>query len=170
MPKKQNRDWFRIPVDVTEALATLADSTGLIQALTTAVLEYDARVTSAELTYTLTDIDIGETTIAMYIAAGDYSTAEIEEYIELTGLLGPGNKVEKEVAGRFVRHIGTFPAGTATGEDVALNLGEPVKTRLNWLVPDGRTLNMFSYNNTGAQLTGGEIVRVMGHLNGFWQY
>jgi len=161
------RDWFRIPVDVVEALSTLADSAGLLQSLTTAALEHDARVTSVELTYAITGLTAGESPIEVFLCASDYTQTEVEEYIELAGLLGPGNKVEKEVSSRFVRLIGAF---NGEGTDDVLNDGRPMKTRLNWLVPDGRTINLESYNHSGAQLTTGAVVRVMGHINGFWQY
>ncbi len=110
----------------------------------------------------------GETPIQLYLAHSDYSSAEIEEYVELSGLLGPNNLVEKETSKRLIRELGGFHNLEVTGETVIIGDGKPLKTRLNWLVADGFTINLFSYNNTGGQLTTGGVVRVIGHINGFW--
>ncbi len=168
--RRPKRDWFRIPVDITEVLTTLADSAGLLQNLTTAVLTHDARITSIELSYNLVGSTLGEQPISMWICHSDYTLTEVEEVIELTGLLGPGEMIERERSKRLVRHIGDITHVDQTAESVGLNDGKPIKTRLNWLIPDGKTITMVSYNNTGSPLTTGAVVRVMGKINGYWQY
>lgn len=161
MPKK--KDWQAIRFDEQESLGTLATDTGLIQALLTSVLTHDYRCTSVVATYTMDGLTAGEGPVIVGLAHGNYSLAEIEEWIEnsLGQVTGPNDLVEREVANRLIRQIGSFEG------DGPLNDGKPIKTRLNWLVADGHRLLFWTYNQ-GSQLTTGAQVRVTGQTNGFW--
>ena len=48
--------------------------------------------------------------------------------------------------------------GVLSNNERALNDGKPVKTRLNWMIPDGKGINMWSYNaGDAANLTTGRF-------------
>lgn len=156
--------WFRIPVKKTESLSTLADGTLVLEALT-GVLEMNARITSADLSFALDGATPGEGPLQIGVSHGDYSVAEVEENLEVAGLLGPAAKIEQEQSNRLVRTVATF--GSVSASEV-VNDGKSVKTRLNWLIEEGNFLAMWTYNNSGAPLTTGTRTRVWGHLNGYW--
>lgn len=165
--RRTKRDWTPIPIQVQEALATLANNTALVEGLVSSDLTHDYRCTSVELQWALDELTAGEGPITVGLAHSDYTIAEIEEFLEQEAPLGPSSKVEREIAGRFIRRVGTF-AGDTTHE--TLNDGKPIKTRLNWLIADGFRINMWCYNNSGAALTTGATVRAMGTHNGYWVY
>ncbi len=163
--RRAPRDWTKIPVDETESLSTLADNTALIQALITSALTHDYRCTSIKVQWSLANLTAGEGPIQVGVAHGDYSLAEIEEFLEQDAPTGPNSLVEREVAGRLIRRVGVF-SGVAAEE--VLNDGKPIRTRLNWLIADGQRINSWVYNNSGASLTTGALVRTFGECNGFW--
>ncbi len=100
------------------------------------------------------------------VAHVDYSAAEIEAVIENTGSWDEGDLVQQEVANRKVRIVGTLvPAGSAA-ESSRLNDGRPVKTKLNWILNQGDTLQAWVYNTGSvATATTTPTLRVQGHAN-----
>ncbi len=160
------RDWFALQSQAEEALATLAENAGLLQGLLSSTFTHDARILSVRGTWSIDGLTDGEGPIQVGLAHSDYSLTEVEAWIEQTGLLGPGSMTEREVSGRLIRRVGVL-----NFQERALNDGKPVKTRLNWLIPDGKGINMWSYNaGDAANLTTGAVVRFLGQLNGYWQY
>ncbi len=91
------------------------------------------------------------------VAHSDYSAAEIEESLEASGAIDVGDKVAQEQSNRLVRTIGTIsPSGIDTiGGEVGFLGGRPVKTRLNWLLSIGDTLQAWVRNSTGTVYTTG---------------
>ncbi len=108
------------------------------------------------------DIDDGCT---FGIAHSDYTAAEIEECLEAGGSMDLGDKVEQEKANRLVREIGTISSsGGPSGGGAPFNDGKRVKTRLNWLMSTGDTLNVWIMNISGVIWTTGSGVTITGNL------
>ncbi len=109
----------------------------------------------------------GQGPLIFGVMHSDYSTAELEEWIETTSSWNEGDLVQREVAGRKIRQIGVF--GEAEGASVGVidfNNGRPVKTKLNWILLEGQTLDLWVYNTGGNALaTTVPVVRVNGHAN-----
>lgn len=100
------------------------------------------------------------------VAHGDYTDAEIEEYLEQTGSWNEVDLVAQEVGGRKVRRIGIFETPQAVEDTVVLNDGKPIKTKLNWIIAQGGTLKLWAYNMGGsAAATTTPVVRAQGHAN-----
>ncbi len=99
-------------------------------------------------------------------AHSDYTAAEVEECLEAGGSMDLGDKVAQEMANRLVREIGTISqAGAlAAAAGAAYNDGKPMKTRLNWLMSTGDTLNLWIRNASGVVWTTGSGVTVLGDL------
>lgn len=124
---------------------------------------HSALLTSLKATFSISGFTAGEGPIIVGIAMGDYTDAEIEAFVELTaGSWGVVDLVQREIANRLIRRIGAFDS-QKTGD--VLNLGRPIKTRLNWRIPEGETLKLWAYNQNAAPLTTGAIVRCDGHVN-----
>ncbi len=109
----------------------------------------------------------GDGPILVGVAHSDYSAAEIEEVIENTGSWDEGDLISREKANRKVRIIGVFRSRDAAGAvgQMSLNSGKPIKTKLNWILTPGDTLDMFAYNLGSSALTTGALVQAQGHAN-----
>ncbi len=97
--------------------------------------------------------------IEVGVAHSDYTAAEIEEALEAGGAWDEGDLVAQEQAKRMVRRIGVL-----TEQETALNEGQPIKVRLNWLVATGDTLQFWLWNR-GIQLTTGMEIAFTGVLH-----
>ncbi len=117
------------------------------------------RAMSLTGTWSLEAHTAGEGPIVVGFAHGDYSVTQIKECIESGSSISIGDKLSNEHADRLVRRVGTF-SGLSTEE--TLNDGRPIKTRLNWAIPIGKTLNIFAYNDSAGTLTTGTILKFNG--------
>ncbi len=160
------RDWTKIPIHPDSTLGTLANVTGVISGLIGSNFTHDIRITSVRATWSLDNFTPGEGPISFGYCHGDYSLAEVEEWLEQAQPLGPNSLIEREVAKRLIRRVGTF---SGVGASEVFNDGRPVKTKLNWLIADGQTIRHWVYSHGGtANLTTGAVVRQLGVINGFW--
>ncbi len=105
--------------------------------------------------------------IAVYISHSDYTDAERQAVIDATQSWDEGDLIGQEVAKRKMRHIGTFKkvvdaSGVAA---LVLNDGKPIKTKLNWILTTGMTLNVSAFNLGSDALTTGATLFVQGHAN-----
>lgn len=145
------------------SLGTLGNVTAIVGAVTGAA-DGQYRAMSLNGTWSLKGATAGEGPIVIGFAHSDYSVTEIKEAIEIQNSINLGDKVAQEQANRLVRIVGTFPSAQVAAEDVVLNDGRPMKTRLNWAIPIGKAVNIFAYNDSGATLTTGAIVDFNGDL------
>ncbi len=132
-----------VTLDVTSAAATSA-------------LTNTLRIMSLDMTWSI--VDLGAATddgFEFGVAHSDYSAAEIEECLEATTSMDLGDKVAQERANRLVRTIGIISGNGIAGGGGVLNDGRPVKTRLNWLLSIGDTLNVWVRNGSSANYTTG---------------
>lgn len=104
--------------------------------------------------------------LAVGYCHSDYSTPELEQYLENVDSWNEGNLVQQEIGRRKIRLVGIFEAPTAATESTVLNDGKPIKTKLNWLLSAGQTVNLFTYNlGSGSVSTTIPKVAVRGHAN-----
>lgn len=87
-------------------------------------------------------------------AHSDYSVTEIKEALEASNAISVGDKIVNEQANRLVRTVGTLLTSV---ENTELNDGKPIKTRLNWLIPIGKAVNIFAYNDGSVMVTGASV-------------
>ncbi len=98
------------------------------------------------------------------IAHGDYTAAEIEECIEATTSISPGDKIANEKANRMVRILGTIvnDGGGVPGQDSSFNQGRMTKVKLNWPIQIGKTVTQWVYNNSGTVWATGSFLSIQG--------
>jgi len=150
--------WIR--VDGINSLGTLADGIVTFGTLLEAADE-EYRVLSVKQTWTLRDFTAGEGPIVVGVAHGDYSVTEVKECLDAQAGINRGDKIANEQADRLVRVVGSFP-GLDTNE--VLNDGKPITTKLNWHIPEGKTLVPFAWNKGGeANLGTGAEVQTFGN-------
>ncbi len=109
----------------------------------------------------------GDGPILVGVAHSDYSSAEIEEWLENTGSWEEGNLISQEIAKRKIRQVGTFDkqALGLVSSDV-LNDGRPISTKCGWILTTGNGLRIWAYNLGSSPLdTTDPVVSVNGHAN-----
>ncbi len=167
--KKSYHKSFRLrKVAMTPALAVGALATlDVISGAGTSATTNTLRIISIEQAWSISDVGASiDDNFQFGVAHSDYSAAEIEECLEATSSMDLGNKVENERANRLVRMIGTLTwdgAGAVDG-GMKFNGGRPMKTRLNWLMSIGDTLNVWVRNGSGTVYTTGAILTGIGNL------
>ncbi len=119
---------------------------------------------SADLLWGIREQTPGEGPVAVGLCHGDYSTAEVKECLT-ANLLDPDDKIDQEHSRRLVRKSGIFP-GLLSEETLAL--GQMIRTKLRFMIRDGKSLKFYGYNKSGAALTTGTIIEVIGTLYGRW--
>ncbi len=123
------------------------------------------RVMSLNLTWGISDLgataDDGQ---EFGVAHSDYSAAEVEECLEAAASIDIGDKVAIEQANRLVRVIGQMTGAPGTGAGLSYNEGLPVKTKLNWAIGIGDTLNVWVRNGSGTVYTTGATITATGDI------
>ena len=148
-----------VRVDGLNTLGTLADGIVTNGTMLDASDE-EYRVLSLSTIWTLRDFTAGEGPIVVGYAHGDYSVTEVKECLDAQAAIARGDKIVNEQANRLVRIVGAFP-GILANE--SLNDGKPIRTRLNWHIPDGKTVVGFAWAKGGvANLTTGADVQTFG--------
>ncbi len=158
--------YYKGNVDESLGLGTLASRTLLSDTWDETVNE-KSLISSFIATFAIDQLTGPQGPLTVGVAHSDYSDTEIEDVIEAAGTWDRGNKISRELARRLVRTIGVFgPSDGGLVQDLVLNDGKPIKTKLNWMLQTGDTLKMWIYNQGDAALSGTvPIVRVQGHAN-----
>ncbi len=155
-------------VDEELQLGTLSARTAVSVLFDESVIERTL-VSSLVATYSIDAFTQGtdDGPIMVGVAHSDYTSSEIEEWIENTGSWNEGDLVQmREVGKRLIRKVGIFRnPDAATGSEV-LNFGRPIKTRLKWLLTTGQTLRLWAYNlGNGNLATTDPNIHCEGHVN-----
>ncbi len=170
MAKKRRRSRRRfnlrkVRVAASPPVGALATEDVITTAIVNAIAD-KLRLISFDATYTWVDIAAAtDGGLEFGLAHSDYSAAEIEECLEAVGSIDLGDKVAQEQANRLVRVIGSFSSvSAATGQEAQFNDGRRVKTKLNWLLSAGDTLNLWMRNGSGVVYTTGSSIAAIGDL------
>lgn len=162
MPRRRKRSGV-IPLKVSGqlALGTLANNS-LVSVTLPSTVTSDTYMVSADLTWSLRDAAANQKPIQFGLAHSDYTDAEIEECIEATGSWDQSDLVAQEQARRKVRHVGAFQVDAET--DSTFNDGRPKRSKIRFVVQNGKTLKIWGYNDSGAALTTGSYIEYSGTI------
>ncbi len=161
------RRYMKGRINVDLALSTLASKV-VISSVTPGSVVDTTRVSSIKASYSLSGFTPGENKgpIVVGVAHPDYTSSEIEAWIENTGGWDIGNMVQREVAARRIRQIGTFAIPEDATKGVVLNDGKPIRTKLNWVISEGEGLRFWAWNaGTNDLTTTDPNFIVEGHAN-----
>ncbi len=159
------KSYLKGNVDESTALSTLGAGV-LITTPFDETPEQDVLISSLVASYALDNLVAGQGPVEFGIAHSDYTQTEIAEVLDNANSWDQGNKVDQEIAKRLVRTIGIMVGIQGTGtNDVPFNEGKPVKTKLNWKLITGDTLQLWARNISASALTGAPILRAQGHAN-----
>ncbi len=165
--RRKFRRYIRGNVDENLALGTLGPAA-------LAVVDFDETVnertfvSSADISWSLSNYtpSEGDGPIVVGLAHGDYTSAEILEFIQNTGSWNEGLLVEQEIGRRKIKIVGQFDIPGAASLGAVLNDGKPIKTRLKWILNQGETLQYWGYNQgTSALATTDPDVRISGAVH-----
>ncbi len=167
-PRRKMGRYIRGNVNEVLSLGTLASLTLVADTFDDTVTER-ALISSIVAAYSLENFTVaaGSGPIIVGVAHGDYSAAEIEAYIENSQGWQEGDLVAREVGARKIRILGVFRAAPGGGLGAAtLQEGRKIKTKLNWILNAGQTLDLWAYNSgTVAVGTTVPVIRAEGHVN-----
>ncbi len=165
--RRKFRRYLKGRIDFELAIGALAGNT-TISGAETNVLDETAWLSSVKATYAMNDFALlaGRGPMWVGLAHSDYTTAEIEEWIEEGASWTTGDKIAtREINRRLIRQIGVFAnSGVASNVD-ALNDGRPIRTKCGWSLSTGQTVRFWAYNSGSVTLSSGALLHVNGHAN-----
>ncbi len=165
--RRRFRKYLKGQLDTTQLLGTLAAETLISKAVTDSVTE-KAWVSSIKAIWTMTNFTPAATSgpITFGVAHSDYTSAEIEEWLESSGSWDAGDLRSQEIARRKIRQVGTFEAPSAATDTARFNDGRAITTKCGWMLQTGQTLRFWWYNEgSGAVGTTDPTCHVNGHAN-----
>ncbi len=166
--KRRRFSLRKVKVAASMSIGALA-ALDVVTAAGTSSTTNTLRVMSVDCAYAISDLQAqADDSFQFGWVHSDYSAAEIEEALEATLSMDIGNLVEsRERAQRLVREIGILnPTGliASGGGGFSFRHGERVKTRLNWALAIGDTLNLWVRNASGVIYTTGTSLVANGDL------
>ncbi len=146
-------------------LVTALATQDLVKGALTAAVVATTRVVSMEMTWGWSDIAAAiDDGLEFGVAHSDYTAAEIEEALEANSSMDMGDKIRQEQANRLIRSIGVITGSSIVGGGIQFNDGKPIKTRLNWLLNIGDTLDVWVRNSSGVVYSDGSSLTSLGKL------
>ncbi len=161
-PKTRRRRRFnlrRVRVSPQIILSTLGSVTAITSNVTGSA-DGQYRAVTLDCSWAQNLLTAGEGPVTVGYAHSDYSVTEIKEAIEIAAGISVGDKIAQEKANRLVRIVGTFESDAQS----VLNDGRRIKTRLNWLIPIGKSVNIFAYNEFASALATGCVIHLQGDM------
>lgn len=158
--RRKSKGFQAVRINQAVTVGALADG-ALISSVCPDVVTTEKWAIATKLMVSMRDHTAGEGPLIVGLAHNDYSDAEMLEWHGATGSWDTSDKIAQEQARRKCRNIGEF-SGLNTEE--VLNDGRPIKTKLKFRIEEGKTLDFFVINESGAQLTTGTVVRLTGWL------
>ncbi len=161
--RRSRIQWIRVNLGFT--LSTLADDTILDQLI--AQMGREAYLVVAKGLWSLREGTAGEGPIMVGFAHSDYTVTEIEECLDSQTSFAPDDLIAVEQRKRKVRQAGAFPVMAA---DEVLADGQDITTPLRFVIGDagGDGLALWAYNQSGAALTTGALIRFTGVIGLRW--
>ncbi len=158
---RRRRRYLKGQIDLDFALGTIDKDTMVSAAVPDVVIERTL-VSSIVATYAYGEHTPDQGPFRIGVAHSDYSATEILEYINNAGSWNEGDLLGKEISSRKIREIGVFTGALAQGR---LNDGKPIKTKLNWILTTGKTLDFWVISEDDTVFTTGTDVTINGHAN-----
>lgn len=147
---------------MTEALSVGAPASNTVVAADFAnVVDQEVWAISMDATVTMHGNTAGQGPCIVGVAHGDYTQAEIEEWLEANGSWVSSDQIANEKAKRKCRIIGNFDCQETTEK---LNDGKPMRVKLGWKIQEGETLKLWAYNDSSAAFSTGKIIELKGPI------
>jgi len=167
--KNKFRRYLKAQVEVQADLSTLAGKVAIaFTGLGSPVVQEQTWVSSVKATWSLSNLTeaFSAGPIVVGVAHSDYTSAEIEAWLENQGSWSQGDLVAQEVAKRKIRQVGVFGTPAQALGIVDLNDGRNITTKCGWMLTTGQSIKYWAYNSgaTALATTAAELI-VKGHAN-----
>ncbi len=166
--RRRYRRYLRGNIDFTMALGTLGNKTAISATVADTVIE-KAWCSSVKCSYSMSGYTAvqADGPLLVGVAHGDYTSTEIEEWIESVDSWEETDQIGQEIGRRKIRRIGQFdiPPNTAPEDTIVLNDGKMISTKTKYVFSTGQTVRFWVYNQGTGALTTGAILSVQGHAN-----
>ena len=166
--RRKFRRYLKGAIDHTLSLGTLNSKVVISTNMGDTVNER-TYVSSIRALWSLDNLtgNVSDGPILVGVAHSDYTSTEIEEWLETSNSWNEGDLVQQEVAKRKIRRVGIFNKEDIIPADaVVLNDGKPINTKCGWILLQGQTLKVWAYNLGASNLeTTSPNVFVNGHAN-----
>ncbi len=149
-------------------LGALTAATAIKQTTPPQIVE-DFRMIKMELSALLTGHTTGEGPIHVYLANDELSVTEIAEVIDAEGPLNRNDRVAQERAERAVFLVGSFGVAGVTEEIHGHDSQEGIVTKtIRWTFSNPEGWSLVVFNDSGATLTTGSVIRLVVKYFGVW--
>lgn len=151
--RRSFRRYLKGQISMSNALGTLGGRV-VVSAVPGDVLTEKAWLSSVRLRYSLNNwtqiANAGP--IMVGVAHSDYTSTEIEEWIENAASWEQADQIGQEIGRRRIRKVGVFQEPATLTDSVHLNDGKPIVTKCGWQLITGQTLRVWFYNMGSAPL------------------
>ncbi len=165
--KRPFRRYLRGNINHELELSTLAARTLISSNIGDNVTER-AYCSSVKAAWSLGDFTPGADRgpILVGLAHSDYTSAQIEEWVENQGSWQEADKIQQEQARRLIRRVGIIVPADDASESAMMADGRLVHTKCGWILTQGQTLKVWAYNlGDQALATTSPKVVAEGHAN-----
>ncbi len=165
--RRKFRRYLKGQIDLDMLLGTLGAESLISQAVPDVLVE-QAYCTSIKASYTMQNYtkQANDGPILIGVAHGDYTSAEIEQWVENLASWDQSDLLSQEIARRKIRMIGQFDASETINFTARLRNGMQFTTKCGWQLSTGETLRFWAYNQGSSALaTSDPVVHVSGHAN-----
>ncbi len=159
----RSKNFFVSKVNAQLSLSTLTNDTVITGVLLN--LTQDAYLISADLTWSILNLTAGEGPLRVGLNNSILSVTEIAEALDASPN-SQDDRIAIERTRRPVRDAGQFPG--LNSEEV-LNNGNIFRTKVKMVITSARNLEIFARNLSGATLTTGSQINVVGKVYGNWK-
>jgi len=168
-PMAKRRRYLRGNIDHKLSMTTLGGGEVASSVLADTVVD-SAWISSVRANWTINNLtrtaNVGP--FMCGIAHQDYTSTEIEEWIENLQSWDEGDMIAQEVAKRKIRIVGVFDFAPSdlVKEHATIGTGRPVVTKAKWVISPNETVRIWVYN-MGANSVATTVpeLRVQGHAN-----
>ncbi len=159
----RRRGIVALPFSTTIALADASSGVAVLQNAIASLGE-DFYMVSVDAAWASRGHTQGEGPIQVGFAHGDLTVTEIKEAIESDNS-DPNDIIQKERSRRPVRTAGYLRQDV---DPALIGDGQMQRTRCKFMIGDGKAINVWGSNRSGAQLTTGTIIHIDGVIYGRW--
>ncbi len=164
--RKRFRPYLKGQISFQQSLGTLAPL-DIVSGNVVDTVSEKAWLSSVNAVWTLSQFVTGSNVgpILVGLAHSDYSSAEVEAWIESASSWQRADLVTQETNRRKIRRVGIFVQPTGVNLNAVLNEGRPIRTKCNWQLFTGDSVKIWAYNLGISALTADAEVNVDGFAN-----
>lgn len=165
--RRKFRKYLKGQIDHDMDLGTLSGQTVISEPIADTLSE-QAYLTSVKCAWALDNFtsSTNDGPILVGVAHSDYTSAEIEAWVENANSWESSDLIGQEIAKRRIRRVGILRGPATSALTSRLNEGKMITTKCGWMLNTGQTVRIWAYNMGAGNLdTTDPVVHTEGHAN-----